>query len=103
MTTKTTGKPPQAEPNVGPSQQELQAAYRVHTLAHMLYGQLATIHPWVQHHPPMGAVDPAMMGYGAMPGFQSWPGTYNPVGRMGPPSYPWMGPSCFSGSEFIPR
>ena len=65
--TKNTGKAPQAGPSIGPTEQELQAAYQVHTLAQMLYGQLAMTHPWIASMPPTGmsAFDPTTMN--AMP------------------------------------
>jgi hypothetical protein len=96
-TSRTPVRNPQEHADVGPSQQELQAAYQVHTLAHMLYGQLATIYPWTQLHyvPPMGPVTMPWM-QGQMPG--------GPVAPQGPPSYPWAGYGYgFYGSQFIPR
>jgi hypothetical protein len=116
MTIKTPGKNPQEQPDVGPSQQDLQAAYQVHTLAHMLYGQLATIYPWPQLQPflpvpPMAA--PPMMGLGATgpqmgPMAMPWTQTHavgSPLGQVGPAgpaSYPWAGYGWF-GSQFFPR
>jgi hypothetical protein len=112
MTIKTPGRNPQEQPDVGPSQQELQAAYQVHTLAHMLYGQLATIYPWTQLQPfmpapPMAApmMGPGLFGAGMGPMPTPWTQTQalgHQVGPMGPASYPWAGYGFF-GSQFIPR
>jgi hypothetical protein len=46
MTTKTGQKSPR-EHGVKPSQQEVQAAYQCHTLAQILYGRIAAMHPWL--------------------------------------------------------
>lgn len=105
MTIKTPGRP-QEQPDSGPAQQDLQAAYQVHTLAHMLYGQLAAAYPWTQLQPQAAPPPP---GTGA-PGFQMGPTmpwtqtqAYGyPTGPVGPPSYPWAG-FGFYGSQFIPR
>lgn len=35
-----------------PTQEELRTALEVHTLAQMLYGQIAVTHPWVVYHEP---------------------------------------------------
>lgn len=114
MTIKTPGRNPQEQPDVSPSQQELQAAYQVHTLAHMLYGQLATIYPWTQLQPFMAAPPMAMpmpmTGIGAYgpamgPIPAPWTQTQavgSPVGPMGPTSYPWAGYGFF-GTQFFPR
>ena len=41
MTTKTDAKTPPKQSASMPSQQEVQAAYQCHTLAQVLYGQIA--------------------------------------------------------------
>lgn len=112
MTTKTPGKNHQEQPDSGPSQQELQAAYQVHTLANMLYGQLTATYPWIPLQPPMSASPMAMptMGMGAggpMAGPPVTPWTQTSavgpmVGPTGPASYPWAGYG-FYGSQFFPR
>lgn len=53
MTTKTPGKASQGQPETDRSQQELQVALQVHTLAQMLYSQMASAYPWMQAQPPM--------------------------------------------------
>lgn len=97
MTTKTAGKAPRGRPNVGPSQDDLQAAYRVHTLANMLYGHMVATYPWVGAQPQMmgmATFDPTM-GQMATPWAYQWPvAWYNPMGQMEP--------SCYFGSE-LPR
>jgi len=46
MTTKTGQKTP-PEQSVKLPQQEVQAAYHCHTLAQILYGRIAAMHPWL--------------------------------------------------------
>lgn len=109
--TKTAGRPQPGKPDVGPTQQDLQTAYQVHTLAQMLYGRLATVHPWIAPTPPTGMVDPMMspmmapmMGPTAVPWVQGWPATYGgPYGHVAPTGFYWPGPSSYFGSEFVPR
>jgi hypothetical protein len=61
MSTRNAEGKPQGVPTKAPAEHEaMQAAYQAHTLAQMLYGQLATSHPWrfptsplgMQHRPP---------------------------------------------------
>ena len=103
--TKTAGKPQTGTPGSGPSQQDLQTAYQVHTLAQMLYGQLVPAQPWVQPAPfagTPGMVHPGMAPI-AGPWAQGWPMTYGAPFGPGPMGFHWTGPiSCF-GSEFYPR
>jgi len=58
MTTKSAGKQPPPASFDAPSPDDLRAVYEVHTLAQMLYGHLATTHPWLGAQP---------MGYGSEP------------------------------------
>jgi len=104
--TKTAGRPQQGTPVSGPTQQDLRTAYQVHTLAHMLYGQLASVPPWVNPSPYVGAmgVTPPVMGPTPVPWAQGWPATYGgPFGGVGPMGFHWTGPGCYFGSEFFPR
>ncbi len=62
MTTKSPGKSgPAAQSAAGARSDETQAAYLVHTLAHMLYGQLTTTHPWLSMYPYMSQGTPYTM------------------------------------------
>jgi hypothetical protein len=109
MTTKTAGKTPKGQPDIGPAQPDLQAAYQVHTLAQMLYGQLATTHPWIQPTWPTPGVDPLAMQppttwhqpYWTQ-GFYGGYG-FDPMSRFGPMGQPFMGPAPFFGSDVFPR
>jgi hypothetical protein len=113
MTTKLPGRHPQEQSESGPAQQDLNTAYQVHTLAQILYGQMAATYPWI-----LGTAQPAFLPLGgpAMPAAmgasvygpaanppmaaQAWPGAWGvPAGRT--IGYPWA--SCCFGSEFIPR
>jgi hypothetical protein len=47
MTNKNPGKVQEQPRAATPSEQEVQMAYQVHTLAQMLYGYLASTNPWV--------------------------------------------------------
>jgi hypothetical protein len=122
-TNKTMGRGPQDKPEAGLSQQDLQAAQYAHTLAHLLYGQLAATYPWIQPYaytpgmpmtaplaaPPM-TMAPGMGMYGPMmgpqpttPWMQNWAGSaYAPTGGQDPASY-WPGPGCCFGPELVPR
>jgi hypothetical protein len=119
MTTKTAGKVPKEQPVHGPSQQELHAAHQVHTLAQILYGQLAATHPWIQPTYPMG-MEPRMPHANApwaqtpwtTPMWGQMPQTYfgqpcqgtwcNPMAQA-PTGYPFMGPMQYFGSDVFPR
>lgn len=108
MTTKTAGKTPKGEPEVGPTQPELQAAYQIHTLAQMLYGQLATAHPWMQPTWPTATVDPLVgqppMSWHQPHWTQGWHGYgFNPMSQFGPMGHPFPGPAHFFGSDFFSR
>jgi hypothetical protein len=126
MTTTTTNKPtgrnPQERPDAGAVQQDLQAAHYAHTLAHLLYGQLAATYPWIHPYALMHGV-PAPMPM-QMPAPMTMAPGMAMYGPMGPqPTVPWMqgwnaqccspmagqnpagsfaGPGFF-GPEFIPR
>ena len=116
--TRTTGRPQPGKPDVGPTQQDLQTAYQIHTLAQMLYGRLATAQPWVGPTPPMGMIDPTMgptmsptmspvmgpmMGPTGIPWAQAWPTWGGPYGHVAPMGFYWTGPSSYFGSELVPR
>lgn len=74
MTTKTAPKTQHDEPkSVDPSREEIQTAFQVHTLAQMLYGQLAAKHSWTA--PTMTAGFEPRMGYPTAPWPQGWPRT----------------------------
>lgn len=74
MTTKTAEKPKseRERPTVH-SPEEIHAAYECHTLAQMLYGQIAANRPWLLQTPET-ACGP-MVGFGATPWTRAWPGT----------------------------
>jgi hypothetical protein len=58
--TKTTGKPP-VQPQAafdGPAPDDMRAAFEIHTLAQMMYGQIARTNPWVAQAPPMTGPTP---------------------------------------------
>ena len=78
MTNKATGKeqaPPLRADAPGP--EDLRTAYQVHTLAQMLYGHLATSHPWVSATPSSWGYDPLRTPYVApTPVTQAWPGAW---------------------------
>lgn len=76
MATKTTGKDPQERQRpVGPSPEEIQTAYQVHTLAQMLYGHLATTQPWAAPTSVHGGYEP-MMTHPTPPIMHGWPGMW---------------------------
>jgi len=54
MTTKNEGRArPQTQGATEPSHDEIRAAYEIHTLAQMMYGQLAAPNPYMAAPPPM--------------------------------------------------
>jgi hypothetical protein len=60
-----------------PTAEDLRTAYEIHTLAQMVYGQLAATHPWMATQTwPMGT-----MHHPAQP-MTSWP-------RAGTPTWGW--------------
>jgi len=90
MTTKPTGKdePPRV---ANPDSRELRTACEVHTLAQMLYGQMARTNPWLTQPQPLFSQEPGL-GLAVNPWTPTWP--VNWVG----PSYgtipvpsPWLG------------
>lgn len=90
MTQKTTGKVQPDRPNVGPSPEELQTAYQIHTLAQYLYGQvgLPLQQPWYPAMPSMGT-------YQTLPGIQPvpWQPYWPTMGAMQPwPTQGWTTP-----------
>ena len=86
--TKTTGKTdPEGQPSAGPSQDEIRNAYEIHTLAQMLYGQLAMTHPWIATMPPARGFD-SVASFQPMPWTQGGPGMWN----VGPVSQPFTVP-----------
>lgn len=67
MTTKTTATGSKqhapSRPEGGPSREEIQAAYRIHTLVQVFYARLAEMHPWAMPVPPWaGPVASAPLG-----------------------------------------
>jgi hypothetical protein len=52
-TTKTEKTGPAIQSKEGPKQADLRVAYEVHTLAQMLYGEMARAHPWVPPPSPL--------------------------------------------------
>jgi len=60
MTTKTAEKTPPQPSATTAAQQEVQAAYHCHTLAQILYGQIAATHPWLLQVPGVPARPVAM-------------------------------------------
>ena len=86
--TKTTGKTdPEGQPSAGPSQDEIRNAYEIHTLAQMLYGQLAMTHPGIATMPPARGFD-SVASFQPMPWTQGGPGMWN----VGPVSQPFTVP-----------
>jgi hypothetical protein len=80
MATKTVEKnarPTQATP------EEMQAAYQAHTLAQMLYGQLASRTPWPGATSLHGGVDPRLGAcYGTVPGVLCGQAPWCPYGSV---------------------
>ena len=74
MTTKTPTRGSKVDPPQGPTSQDFQAAYQVHTLAQMVYGQLYARQPWVAPSPLIGGFDPRLSGDSRMHGM---PGPWN--------------------------
>jgi hypothetical protein len=96
--TKTTGKTdPEGQPSAGPSQDEIRNAYEIHTLAQMLYGQLAMTHPWIATMPPARGFDP-VASFQPTPWTQGGPGMWN----VGPVSHPFTVPHPI-GLEMYPH
>lgn len=74
----TTAEKSKPHKNETPSHEDVQAAYECHTLALILYGQIAALHPWVVA-PPCGS--PPMPGpYATDPHLQP---------MAGPMTAPW--------------
>jgi hypothetical protein len=98
MTTKTTGKPPQQPQRAAPSQQVMQQAYQAHTLAQMLYGQLAMSQPWIGqvHTPP--SYEP-WTGPQFVPWAAPWPPVWG-AGPMGPMDHPVPPMTGFHGFPY---
>jgi hypothetical protein len=87
MTTKTPGKTPHEQERAAmPSQQDMQMAYRAHTLAQMLYGQLAMTHPWIGP-----AYPPSPYDFLSGPQMSPWAAQWPPMWGAGPMD-PWAGP-----------
>ena len=82
MTNKATGKeqaPPVRTDAVAP--EDLRTAYQVHTLAQVLYGHLATSHPWFSTAPGSWGYDPLGTPYAApTPVTPAWPGAWSRPG-----------------------
>ena len=75
MTTKATEKAqPREEPYARHSQEAMRAAYQCHTLAQMIFSQIAATRPWLLHatRPPNWP----MAGSGPAP----WTGTWRGIG-----------------------
>lgn len=86
MPTKTTPKSRrQPQEAARPSRQDVQLAYQVHTLASMLYGQLAATHPWIVSQPALGqpTLHQATSGWDAQAGyptaFPTGPAAWGPL------------------------
>jgi hypothetical protein len=89
--TKTSGKThPEGQPSAGPSQEEIRNAYEIHTLAQMLYGQLAMTHPWAAAMPAANVHATSWM--------HSGPGMWN----VGPVNHPFTVPHMI-GLEMYPH
>lgn len=58
-------------------QQDVQVAYRVHTLVHLLYGQMVANHPWMVVPPHYATCDPRT-GPTVTPG-AGWPAMWGPT------------------------
>jgi hypothetical protein len=82
--TKTTDRPQPPREETKPAQADLQAAYEIHTLAQMLYGQMTMTRPWVAPptHGPMPTRSIDTPGQYTTHWTQNWPGAWNPT-------WPW--------------
>jgi len=78
MTTKHTGKIPEEQQRAAPSQSDMQLAYQAHTLAQMLYGQLAMTHSWIGQAQPPLTYEP-WTGPQFMPWAAQWPPVWGAV------------------------
>ena len=96
--TKTTGKThPEEQSGAATSQDEMRNAYEIHTLAQMLYGQLAMTHPLIATMPPARGFDP-LASFQPTPWMQGGPGMWN----VGPVSQPFTVPHMI-GLEMYPH
>jgi hypothetical protein len=66
----------------GHTPEELRTALEVHTLAQMLYGQIAVAHPWIAYHDPM-------MGQTTFPVPPAWSGPWVQPYAAGPVAGWW--------------
>ena len=58
-TTKTEGKKADIGTKHDAPTEELQLAYEIHTLAQMIYGEMAMANPWVHPAPPLAGFEPS--------------------------------------------
>lgn len=79
-TTKTEKKIEKTELEEAPKQKDLRVAYEIHTLAQMLFSEMAVTHPWItppsplQTFEPTKAWSPLMTGVGPTPSIpMHWP------------------------------
>ncbi len=92
MKTKNEAKFERTGP-LAPTAEELRTALEVHTLAQMLYGQIAASHPWLAYgswapHGPLGIHEP-MPGPTTIPGPPAWGGSWVHPYAAGPVAGWW--------------
>jgi hypothetical protein len=103
MATKVVEKPKvggQASPR--PPQEQMQAAYQVHTLAQMLYGQMSTLQSWRPPMLPQAASDPTTVS-GMSGGVPSWGGAWAASPWSTPVGFPTVVPFTMTGFGHYPR
>jgi hypothetical protein len=81
MKTEKQAQPSHPNPAARPTQDEIQAAYQVHTLAQMLYGRMAMTHPWLGSSLPVSGAPQTCQGFHGYHAFQE-----------APPTTPWTMP-----------
>jgi hypothetical protein len=86
MATKTTAtgskEPAHSRVEGVPTREAIEAAYRIHTLAQILYARIAALHPW------------------AMPALPPWAGYCGPTSGQGPGIWPFSGSDASGASPF---
>jgi hypothetical protein len=92
MTTKSPDKQAAGPEKARPPQESMQAAYQVHTLAQMLYGQLPVANPWAAYTLGHYGADPMRVAEGS----PYWAGAH----ALPPWSWPHAAP--FMGSMPVP-
>ena len=94
MKGEKTPQQPQSADAKPPTAEEMQTAYRAHTLAQLLYGRVAATHPWIAPTvwvPELSAMHPGPAGFQGVPGvpdFQAGAGFPGYPGMTGPQAYP---------------